>query len=115
MPFSRTQATKVLGDCLRSSQGGVWNQYLSLDARLRQLVDDLTSEVNCSHARTLIGIDQPAQTEDPATILIAFYALGFPTEPVRVKFEGRQVEFPYEACLTWEVSIIEGIRRKRGL
>ena len=113
LPFSRPQITSALSDALKLSRGSVWNQYLSLDVNSRQAVDNLTSEVNCSRPWTLIGISLQPHSENPVIISVVFYALGFPVEPVRVKFKGQQIDLPYETCLTWEVSMIEV--NKRGI
>lgn len=111
LPFSHQEITRALSDARKSSQASVLDQYLSLDANKRHMVDDLIENVSRFQPRTLVALNiRSSGTSTPT--LIVFLARGSRVEPVRIEYADQWSELPYESCLSWDVSVIKRDKEK---
>ena len=105
LPFNNQQIISALKPLIGPNRDTIYNQYMSLGASDQQAVDRLIRGISClsSKSRTCLAISSQFLVGNPSRTLIVFYAVGSPVEPVRVRIQGRLVEFPFEGCLTWGV------------
>lgn len=106
LPFSRHDITRALSDAKKSNEMSALDQYLSLDVNMKDTVDLVRKKVTRSQPWTLVALDRRSSGTSTPT-LIVFFVQGSPVEPVHVEYTDQQSEFPYESCLTWDVSAIK--------
>ncbi|KAI0851620.1 hypothetical protein F5Y00DRAFT_267773 [Daldinia vernicosa] len=102
IPFGHEELADELSRLTKSTGGGVWTQYASLNPAQRESVDRVAAEANRSshRSRTCVAISRQPQGRE--SCIVAFFSLGPPVQPVHVKYGEQYFQFAFELCRKWE-------------